>query len=160
MTLNRIGVHKNEVLVPLSANGVPFAIRLEVPLEGKNSNYLNEEFKRQVVLQVYDAKWRNFVVYAMGNLDRHEISLLGEKYDKILASVYDQIILSLTQSDLLCDIRQMEETEHSSQNKVPQCPKEKKLLDANALCPCGSGKKFYECHGNNIRRTNMHRRRR
>lgn len=152
--------HKNEVLVPLSANGVPFAIRLEVPLEGKNSNYLNEEFKRQVVLQVYDAKWRNFVVYAMGNLDRHEINLLGQEYDKILASVYDQIILSLTQSDLLCDIRQMEETEHSSQNKVPQCPKEKKLFDTNALCPCGSGKKFYECHGNNIRRTNMHRRRR
>ena len=64
-----------------------FAIELEVELTIASFEYFCKEYKRQVILQVYDMEWKTFVLYMMGNLDRAEIEMLDNKYSKMTKDI-------------------------------------------------------------------------
>ena len=71
----------------------PFTISLEVELTIASFDYFCKEFKRQIILQIYDKQWKRFVLHMMGNLDRNEIEMLDGKYLKMIADIR-AIILS------------------------------------------------------------------
>lgn len=74
--------NRTEVFIPFSESMHTFAIKLEVELTIASFEYFCKEYKRQVILQVYDMEWKTFVLYMMGNLDRAEIEMLDNKYSK------------------------------------------------------------------------------
>lgn len=40
--------------------------------------------------------------------------------------------------------------EKSQKNKLVDTTQKSIIIDSNALCPCGSGRKFKDCHGKNV----------
>ena len=96
----------------------------------------------------------------MGNLDNHEITLLDEKYDKMMADINVQIISRLTKSTILFDTKNTDEVSSNLKHESTKRPLKTNLVHPDSPCPCGSGKKFCECHGSNIRSGSKYRRRR
>lgn len=72
--------NRTEVLVPFSEAMHTFAIRLGVGLSIASYEYFCREFKRQIILQIYDKEWKKFVLHIMSDLDRKEIEQLDTKY--------------------------------------------------------------------------------
>ena len=149
-----------KVFIPFSDDRHPFAIRIDAIEAKRDQNYFYQEFKRQSVLQLYDKNWKKFVIYMMGNLDNHEITLLDEKYDKMMADINVQIISRLTKSTILFDTKNTDEVSSNLKHESTKRPLKTNLVHPDSPCPCGSGKKFCECHGSNIRSGSKYRRRR
>lgn len=153
-------INRQNVYIPFTDNLHPFAILLDVDLAITNVDYFVHEFKRQVILQIYDKFWKKFVLHMMGDLDAHEISLLDKEYEKMMAEINQVILSRLSKSNIPFEERvQSNDLPTASGNDVVKPVKSYKSIQAESLCPCGSGKKFCECHGNNIRRINRGRRR-
>ena len=150
------------VSVPFSDNRHPFTIRLDATIARQDFNYFSQEFKRQTVLQLYDSNWKGFVIYMMGNLDSHEISLLDEKYEKMMKDINAQIISRLTSSTILFDAKKKDGDDDPGTTKCPQKGIRSKnaMIPSDSPCPCGSGKKYCDCHGSNNRSNSRIRRRR
>lgn len=157
----RNNLNTTSILVPFSYNRQPFTIRLDAAIAKRDFNYFSQEFKRQTVLQLYDSNWKDFVIYMMGNLDSYEISLLDEKYDKMMANINSQILSRLTKSTILFDTKHEDGgvtfTEKKTQKEVRN---NNPMIMSDAPCPCGSGKKYCDCHGSNNRSNDRIRRRR
>ena len=86
----------------------------------------------------------------MGNLDRKEEDLLEDKYRSTMDEA-DEIILSrLLYSTIPLGNNQKSSNESSY---TPECQQQvyKNTLNPDSPCPCGSKKKYCECHGRNIR---------
>lgn len=150
------------VLVPFSDKLHTFAILLEVEMTIASFEYFCKEFKRQIILQIYDKEWKKFVIYMLGNLDRKEIEMLDGKY-LMMMSVINSVILSrLQNSTIPFDIRNefMEQKQTDYSNSINQRLHRSSVIEPNNPCPCGSGKKFCECHGSNTRRNKRDRKRR
>lgn len=148
-----------KTLIPFSEDRHPFAIKLDAEEARQDPNYFYREFKRQSILQLYDKNWKRFVIYMMGNLDNHEIGLLDEKYDKMMADINAQIISRLTKSTILFDIKEPDVDFSNQKHEPKKSPIKTSLVHPDSPCPCGSGKKFCECHGSNVRSSKYHRRR-
>lgn len=149
------------VLVPFSDKLHTFAIMLEVEMTIASFEYFCKEFKRQIILQIYDKEWKKFVIYMLGNLDRKEIEMLDGKY-LMMMSVINSVILSrLQNSTIPFDIRNefMEQKQTDYSNSINQRLHRSSVIEPNNPCPCGSGKKFCECHGSNTRRNKRDRKR-
>lgn len=149
------------VLVPFSDKLHTFAILLEVEMTIASFEYFCKEFKRQIILQIYDKEWKKFVIYMLGNLDRKEIEMLDGKY-LMMMSVINSIILSrLQNSTIPFDIRNefIEQNQTDYSNSINQRLHRSSVIEPNNPCPCGSGKKFCECHGSNTRRNKRDRKR-
>ena len=150
------------VFIPFSDKLHTFAILLEVKLAIASFEYFCKEFKRQIILQVYDKEWKRFVLYMMGNLDRKEIEMLDGKYMMMMKEIHSIILSRLQYSTIPFDIRnEIIEQKQSDYNK----PINRRLhrlstIKPNDSCPCGSGKNYCECHGSNIRSNNRIKRRR
>jgi uncharacterized protein YchJ len=87
--------------------------------------------------------------------------MLDGKY-LMMMSVINSVILSrLQNSTIPFDIRNefMEQKQTDYSNSINQRLHCSSVIEPNNPCPCGSGKKFCECHGNNTRRNNRDRRR-
>lgn len=150
------------VLVPFSDKLHTFAILLEVELTIASFEYFCKEFKRQIILQIYDKEWKKFVIYMLGNLDRKEIEMLDGKY-LMMMSVINSVILSrLQNSTIPFDIRNefIEQKQTDYSNSINQRLHRSSVIEPNNPCPCGSEKKFCECHGSNTRRNKRDRKRR
>ena len=150
------------VYVPFSDKLHTFAILLEVELTIASFEYFCKEFKRQIILQIYDKEWKKFVIYMLGNLDRKEIEMLDGKY-LMMMSVINSVILSrLQNSTIPFDIRNefIEQKQTDRSNSINQRLHRSSVIEPNNPCPCGSGKKYCECHGSNIRSNNKIKRRR
>lgn len=151
--------NRTEILVPFSEAMHTFAIRLEVGLTRTSYEYFCKEFKRQIILQIYDKEWKKFVLHMMSNLDRNEIELLDNKYRQMMDDVNYIILSRLKYATIPFEIRNGPKGTETGR---------KKPLKANSVitiasddpCPCGSGKKYCECHGSNIRSNNRIKRRR
>lgn len=153
--------NREQVYVPFSDNMHTFAILLEVEQTKMSYVYFCKEFKRQVILQIYDKEWKKFVIYMMGNLDRKEVEMLNDRYCKMQKEINAVILSRLISSSIPFEFRnKVIENEKTSDDKKLLSPKPIVVIDANAPCPCGSGKKFCECHGSNIRNNNRKKRRR
>lgn len=146
------------VHLPFSDNLHPFAIHLEVIPTIASYEYFCKEFKRQIILQIYDKEWKKFVLYMMGNLDKTEIEMLDDKYLKMLDDINSIILRRLQYSSILFEIRtKVVEKEQPQTDKVKETPPN--TIKSDDYCPCGSGKKYCECH-QNIRSNTRKKRRR
>lgn len=155
--------NRTEVLVPFSEAMHTFAIRLEVELSIASYEYFCKEFKRQIILQIYDKEWKKFVLHIMSNLDRKEIELLDTKYRQMMDDINFIILSRLKYASIPFEVRN-ELLDNSKERKVekeePRKVNPAVTIEADEPCPCGSGKKYCECHGSNIRSNNRIKRRR
>ena len=138
----------SQVSVPFSANRRPFIVKLDVSLASQSIEYFIKEFKRQMILHIYDENWKSFVVYMMGNLDKHEIDQLDVEYGKMMKDVNFQIISRLTHSTILFGTTGVNPEDTYTPEESPHKQKMiNTLILPEAPCPCGSGKKYCDCHG-------------
>ena len=142
-----------------------FAVLLEIQLAKTSFAYFSKEFKRQIILQIYDKEWKKFVLYMMGNLDKKEIEMLNDRYDKMMNEIHYIILSRLQYATIPFEVR-TDVVQQEKQKVEDEILKDKANIDRSSFnvnssdkCPCGSGKKFCECHGSNIRRNNNKRRR-
>ena len=152
--------NRTVILVPFSESLHTFAIRLEVEKVIADYGYFSKEFKRQIILQVYDKEWKKLVLYMMSNLDQKEIEMLNAKYNEMMKNI-NSIILSrlrYVSIPLECKNNNFENEGNVSISKKKICRESN--ISWDAPCPCGSNKKYCECHGNNIRSVNRRNRRR
>ena len=154
-----------KVYVPFSNNMHTFAVLLEIQLVKASFAYFCKEFKRQIILQIYDKEWKKFVLYMMGNLDKKEIEMLNDRYDKMMNEIHSIILSRLQYATIPFEVR-TDVVQQEKQKVEDEILKDKANIDRSSFnvnssdkCPCGSGKKFCECHGSNIRRNNNKRRR-
>lgn len=154
--------NRTEVLVPFSEAMHTFAIRLEVGFIA-SYEYFCKEFKRQIILQIYDKEWKKFVLHIMSDLDRKEIELLDTKYRQMMDDINFIILSRLKYASIPFEVRN--ELLYNSKERKVEKEKPRKVnpavpIAADEPCPCGSGKKYCECHGSNIRSNNRIKRRR
>lgn len=150
--------NRKSVLVPYSYGNEPFAVELNVNKTLADFHYFENEYKREAILQFYDKEWKGFVEYMMGNLDHKEVGMLNERYDKMMSNLRKKIAGVMTSSVIIFEKRESP-AEESYIKPHKNTPKRKpSLISPDEPCPCGSGKKFCECHGNSIHRTNKRRR--
>lgn len=145
-----------DFLLPFTVNREPFCITVDPTMTLQDYSYFSNEYKRQVVLHTYDMRWREFINHMMEQLDDYEVSLLDEKYQIMIENVNRSIYNRLTKSILLFAPKSTEEETRNHESTTPQTSTIQ--ISPDSPCPCGSGKKFYECHGKDTRR--IHRRRR
>lgn len=151
----------SQVSVPFSANRRPFIVKLDVSLVRQSIGYFINEFKRQMILQIYDENWKSFVAYMMGDLDKHEINQLDVEYGKMMKDVIFQVISRLTNSTIIFEVN----GENPVDSFTPTESRHKQetsnmLILPESPCPCGSGKKYCDCHGSSNRGNLRVRRRR
>lgn len=103
---------------PISESMHTFAIKLEVELTIASFEYFCKEYKRQVILQVYDMEWKTFVLYMMGNLDRAEIEMLDNKYSKMTKDIHRIILRRLQYASIPFDIRNESNTNEEEDEKT------------------------------------------
>lgn len=153
--------YSTHALVAFSSNRHSFAIHLNIMDTIDNHEYFYREFKRQVWLQVADKEWKTFVVYMMGNLDSHEIDLLDEKYNRMMDEINTKVLSRLTDSIIIFDTKgQQEEPYIESDKPSPKPVTHHSVIALDAPCPCGSQKKYRECHGRGIHGNRITKRRR
>ena len=153
--------NRTSVFVPFSDKLHPFAVLLEVELTIASYDYFCKEFKRQVILQIYDKEWKKFVLHMMGNLDKKEIEMLDGKYLKMMDEINAIILSRLLNSSIPFEVR----NEFIQQEQMSRCKPYRQLRPRTSIikeydmCPCGSGKIYCECHGSNIRSNRLRIRR-
>lgn len=150
--------NRTEVLVPFSEAMHTFAIRLEVGFIA-SYEYFCKEFKRQIILQIYDKEWKKFVLHIMSDLDRKEIELLDTKYRQMMDDINFIILSRLKYASILFDVIKGPLDNPGGKGK-PHKVNSAVTIAPDEPCPCGSGKKYCECHGSNIRSNNRIKRRR
>lgn len=150
--------NRKSVLVPYSYGNEPFAVEFNVKKTLTDFHYFENEYKREAILQFYDKEWKGFVEYMMGNLDHKEVGMLNERYDRMMLNLRKTIAGVMTSSVIIFEKREspVEESHIKFHEKTPK--RKPSLISPDEPCPCGSGKKFCECHGNSIHRTNKRRR--
>ena len=141
------------VFVPFSDKLHTFAILLEVELTIASFEYFCKEFKRQIILHVYDKEWKKFVLHMMSNLDKKEIEMLDGKYLMMMNEINSIILSRLQYSTIPFEIRMKEKVgkTYNDSNPNRQRLRRSSKIGPDDTCPCGSGKKYCECHGNNTR---------
>ena len=158
----RNNANRRNVYVPFSEQMHTYAVLLDIQSAKTSYAYFCNEFKRQIILQIYDCEWGKFVQYMMGNLDRQEIEALDEKYDRMMKLIQSIIIRRLQFSTIPFELRNnVLEADIYIPNPVKEHSEVVAVqIDPYDDCPCASGKKFCECHGRNIRRNRKRNRRR
>lgn len=158
--------NRKSILLPFSESLHTFTILLDVEPAITSFNYFCKEFKRQIVLQIYDKEWKQFVVYMMGNLDKKEVEQLDSRYTRMMNDINSVILKRLLHAAIPFETRnessshEEEENEDRIKKAPPKNTKRFSIIAADAPCPCGSGKKYCECHGCSIRSNNGIKRRR
>lgn len=148
-----------KVPVPFSESLHTFAILVDVQLTKVSYEYFCKEFKRQIILQIYDKEWKRFVLHMMSNLDKKEIEMLDEKYVQMMNIINSIILRRLQYATIPFEARN--NLVREEKGVTPQKTKFRKSIRTtniapDAPCPCGSQKKYCECHGGNIRSNNIH----
>lgn len=147
-------------LVAFSNNRHSFAIHLNIHSVINSCVDFETEFKRQILLQVSDKEWKKFVIYMMGDLDNHEIDLLDERYEKMMDKIKAIVLSRLTNSTIIFDEKKQEDYIYRKEEPSSEPVKSHNTIAPDDPCPCGSQKKYRECHGRGIHGTPMKRHRR
>ena len=131
----------------------------EVPEE------VSQEFEKVITLQVVDNYWME-QINTMSHL-REGIYLRGygqedplraytiegfNLFDKMLQAIDKDVSVFLLKAEIRQNIERKENTETMTTNDseaepVKRKPKRVKKIGRNDPCPCGSGKKYKQCHG-------------
>lgn len=154
--------NRTSVFVPFSDKLHPFAVLLDVALTIASYDYFCKEFKRQIILQIYDKRWKRFVLHMMDNLDKKEIEMLDGKYLKMMDEINSIILSRLQNSSIPFEVKNefIQQEQTSTCKPCRQLRTRTSIIKEDATCPCGSGKKYCECHGSNIHSNNRIRIRR
>lgn len=152
------------ISIPFSDRSDLYSVTFEISNLLKSFEYFCEEYKRQVILQAYDKYWKRFVVYMMADLDETEIASLEKEYSEMKHEI-DCIIMSRMMNATIPvgdvgEITYIDTTQEANDNNTPRIANSNKCIMSNELCPCGSGKSFGECHGQNTHQTIFRKRRR
>lgn len=152
---------RKNIFIPYSVNQSPFVVKVDVELILTSEEYFKKEFKRQILLQVCDRFWKDFVVYVMQNLDQNEIKELPQKYKRMIDAINSTLCSRIIDASPTFKVEQSVETEVKNSLRATETPKPNGRfhhIKPEDLCPCGSGNKYGLCHGN--QRNNIIRRRR
>lgn len=147
--------------IPFSDNQQTYAIKVNVRKTCGNFCYFRTEYIKQIMLQVFDKEWKKFVLYMMGDLDQREIGMLDKKYNDMLKNAYFIIASRLGKASIPIGHvhnRNPIRCPKQPQDKEVSIPQKREDIDPEALCPCGSGKKYCECHGNGTHNKHYKRR--
>ena len=152
------------ISIPFSDRSDLYSVTFEISNLLKSFEYFCEEYKRQVILQAYDKYWKRFVVHMMEDLDETEIASLEKEYSEMKYDI-DCIIMSRMMNATIPvgdvgEITYIDTTQEANDNNTPRIANSNKCIMSNELCPCGSGKSFGECHGQNTHQTIFRKRRR
>ena len=151
--------NRQHILIPFSDNQHPFTIKYDVNIILTSLQYFISEFKRQSILQIYDEFWKELVLHMMQDLDQKEIDALNGDYARMEKDVHQTLISRLDSSTIVFNF--IEVTPVSSDIINSNLTDAKRMrnvtIQKDSPCPCGSGKRYCECHGSNIR--NIRRRR-
>ena len=95
----------------------------------------------------------------MADLDETEIASLEKEYSEMKYDI-DCFIMSRMMNATIPvgDVTKI--TKKTAKNNTPRIANSNKCIISNELCPCGSGKSFGECHGQNTHQTIFRKRRR
>ncbi len=108
---------------------------------------------RQVSLSILDKNWHNHI-QELTNI-RMSVSLSGyggkdpvNEFRKASLSAFNQLIYEIQKQMVLVlnNIRVEKKTENQEDKKIEPINKK---IGRNDPCPCGSGKKYKQCHGSN-----------
>ena len=151
--LNRINID-----IPFADNQYLFTLKLAIN-KIDDFNYFCKEFRKTIFLQTYDAAWKRFVTHAMGDLDQNEIRELDKKFSLMKQSVCAEFINRMLNS--VIPYSQSGCADNTAPTAEKDCSHEmdRVRIYADDSCPCGSGKKYCECHGSNIRNSRLRPRR-
>ena len=160
-SVSRNNPDMQKVLIPYSVHQHPFALLLYIESLKNDFSYFKREFKRQAILHTYDRYWKQFVFQMMENLDENEVKALESKYEDMMTDIRSDILNKLLDSSILFDVRSgLPDAEQSNVTEQPPQRVATATLHPDEPCPCGSGKRYCECHGRNIRSNSVKRRRR
>ena len=126
---------------------------------------ITQEFEKAISLQVVDNYWME-QINTMSHL-REGIYLRGygqedplraytiegfNLFDKMLQAIDKDVSVFLLKAEIRQNIERKENTEPMTTNDseaepVKRKPKRVKKIGRNDPCPCGSGKKYKQCHG-------------
>lgn len=146
--------NKNREIIdlPFSDGKLLFVLNLNVGQIIRSIDGFAKEYKRKAILYVYDIHWREFLIYSMQNLDDREIGELKEKLHEIDKRIPQMVEHLLLNAHIPAGEKVLGEDNQSLQRVKPVPHHQFQELSANDNCPCGSGKKYCECHGGNIRK--------
>ncbi|MDR4929101.1 preprotein translocase subunit SecA [Peribacillus simplex] len=127
------------------------------------------EFEKVIVLRAVDSKWMDHIdameqlrqgihLRAYGQIDplREYQSEGFAMFESMIASMEDEVAKYIMKAEIRNNLERKEVIKGQAVNpkeedggKVKKAPARKKEdVGRNALCPCGSGKKYKNCHGN------------
>ncbi|MFK9115402.1 preprotein translocase subunit SecA [Peribacillus frigoritolerans] len=127
------------------------------------------EFEKVIVLRAVDSKWMDHIdameqlrqgihLRAYGQIDplREYQSEGFAMFEAMIASMEDEVAKYIMKAEIRNNLERKEVIKGQAINpkeedggKVKKAPARKKEdVGRNALCPCGSGKKYKNCHGN------------
>ena len=139
---------EDKYYLPLACLQDTYTIELDW-LKLDNQLYFRTQFIKQVILQVYDREWRNFVEYMMQQLTNDQIDSLEENLISRLSGMDDLIQKRLLYSSVPLNVNK------KIDSSCKHCKREYPSISVTHLniqteCPCGSGKLFSLCHGNRV----------
>lgn len=127
------------------------------------------EFEKVIVLRAVDSKWMDHIdameqlrqgihLRAYGQIDplREYQSEGFAMFESMIASMEDEVTKYIMKAEIRNNLERKEVIKGQAVNpkeneggKVKKAPARKSEdVGRNALCPCGSGKKYKNCHGN------------
>ena len=126
---------------------------------------ITQEFEKVITLQIVDHYWMEHI-NTMSHL-REGIHLRGyaqedplraytmegyDLFDQMLQRIDKDVSITLIKAEIRQNIERKETTKNIQTNDPDKGssksqPKRVKKVGRNDLCPCGSGKKFKQCHG-------------
>ena len=150
-------IHAQEMLIPFADNTHLYVVELVVKQTIDSFFFFKKAYLRQVILSVYDWHWKKFVLHLMEDLNERETLLLPQEFQKMKADINSSILTRIKYSVIPINKLQAQGTQKISTVEENHM-KKKEQPAANDPCPCGSGKKFGECHGKSIRQIKSKRR--
>lgn len=122
------------------------------------------EFERNVLLQFLDQRWREHLsqldmlrqgIYLRGYAQKQPKQEYKREAFELFAALLETVGADVTRVLMNVQIRQPEPQPEPEPAAIPAAQSDEPALEANPyagvgrhdLCPCGSGKKFKDCHG-------------
>ena len=137
---------KTSFTIPLSCHKDPYAIVLDWRYI-EELDYFQIQFQRQVILQSYDKAWSVFVKYLSEDLDDIQIDNLKVDFDKMDNNVKSLVKDRLLYSSIPINEKEVQLNDTDTEQQNATIRQSRTQLERTALCPCGSGKLFSQCHG-------------
>lgn len=141
---------RKNIFIPYSVNQSPFVIKVDVDLILTSEEYFKKEFIRQNLLQVYDRFWKDFVLYVMQSLDPVEIKALPQRYMEMIKAINSMLCGRILEATPTFKVELSKEGKVEEYTPVPKTTKTRNKPHhpkPNDRCPCGSGKRYIDCHG-------------